>query len=203
MSEDLKPWFSQQIESNMDSLYFLALRLTGCKTRAEDLVAETVGKAWSNINKLQDHSRFRPWIFRILNNYFISDYRKQSIRPPETSYDEISTDNTNQDEISCLLIQQSNEFLHWWANPEKEFGNQILAEDIMTAIESLPEVFRITVLLVNVEGFSYDEAALILDVPPGTIRSRMKRGRTLLQKSLWQHAKDAGIINSEETGVIS
>ncbi|MDH5767063.1 MAG: RNA polymerase sigma factor, partial [Gammaproteobacteria bacterium] len=157
--QELKSWFSQQVDANMDSLYFLARRLTGCKTRAEDLVAESISKAWSNINKLQDHSRFRPWLFCILNNHFISDYRKQSGRPTETSYDEISTDNISQDEISCLLIQQSNEFLHWWGNPEMEFYNQILAEDIMNAIESLPEVFRITVLLVNVEGFSYDEAA--------------------------------------------
>ena len=194
--DNLKPWFSQQIETNMDSLYSLALRLTRNSADAEDLVAEAVSKAWLNIKKLNESSRFRPWLFRILHNCFISDYRKQSVRPSQIHYDETATDN-NKEEISCLLIKQPNEFLNWWANPEREFSNQILGEDIMQAIESLPEMFRITILLVNVEGFSYDEAAKILEVPPGTIRSRMKRGRTLLQKSLWQHASDAGLITTE------
>ena len=195
-SNDLKLWFSQQIETNMDSLYSLALRLTCNKADAEDLVAETASKAWSSIKNLNDLQRFRPWLFRILHNRFISDYRKKSIRPLETPYDEATADN-DKEEISCLLIKQPNEFLNWWANPEREFSNQILGKDIMNAIESLPEMFRITILLVNVEGFSYDEAAKILDTPPGTIRSRMKRGRTMLQKALWQHAKDAELITTE------
>lgn len=192
----LKPWFSQRIEENMDSLYSLALRLTRNPADAEDLVAESVSKAWLSINSLKDKNRFRPWMFRILHNAFISQYRKASIRPTESHYDE-NTDTHDKEEISCLLIKQPNEFLNWWANPEREFSNQLLGNDIMKAIESLPEAFRVTVLLVNVEGFSYDEAARILDVPPGTIRSRMKRGRTLLQKALWQHANDAGLIENE------
>lgn len=193
--EQLKTWFSQQIKSNMDSLYSLALRLTRNSADAEDLVAESVSKAWTSIQSLEDKNRFRPWMFRILHNRFISDYRKKSIRPAESSYDE-TPGNNDQEEISSLLIKQSNEFLDWWANPEREFSNRLLGEDIMSAIECLPESFRITILLVNVEGLSYDEAARALDVPPGTIRSRMKRGRTLLQKSLWEHAKDAGLIKN-------
>lgn len=100
-----------------------------------------------------------------------------------------------REQVASLLIQQPNEFLNWWANPEHEFTNNLLGKDLMTAIESLPEVFRITVLLINVEGLSYDETAEVLNVSPGTVRSRMNRGRTLLQKALWQHAIDAGLIN--------
>lgn len=191
--QELKTWFSLRIEENMDSLYSVALRLTRNKMDAEDLVAESVSKAWSCINTLDDKSRFRPWVFRILHNGFISDYRKKSIRPQECFYDD-TEDRNSKDEISALLIKQSDEFLLWWANPEREFSNTLLGEDIMKAIELLPDSFRAAILLVNVEGLSYDDAAAALGVPPGTIRSRMKRGRTLLQKSLWEHAKDAGLI---------
>ena len=191
--EELKTWFSQSIKENMDSLYAVAQRLTHNSTDSEDLVAESVTKAWQSIEGLDDHSRFRPWMFRILHNCFISDYRKKSIRPTETAYEDVSGGN-DKEEVSNLLIKQPNEFLEWWGNPEKEFVNNLLGEDIMKAIECLPEVFRTTVLLINLEGLSYDETAEVLGVPPGTIRSRMKRGRTLLQKQLWQHAKDAGLL---------
>jgi RNA polymerase sigma-70 factor (ECF subfamily) len=190
--EDLKAWFTRGIEKNMDSLYAVALRLTRNNADTEDLVAESVAKAWSAITSLEDRSRFRPWMFRILHNCFISDYRKKSVRPQETAYEDIT--GGGEEEISNLLIRQPNEFLEWWGNPEREFVNNLLAEDIMKAIECLPESFRITVLLINLEGLSYDETAEVLGVPPGTVRSRMKRGRTLLQKHLWQHAKEAGLI---------
>lgn len=189
----VKCWFSEQVQASTDSLYSLALRLTCNNADAQDLVADAVIKAWSAIDSLDDRKRFRPWIFRILHNRFISDYRKKSIRPTEHSYNETVTEDSKE-EISDLLIKESNEFLYWWANPEIEITNQLLGEDIMRAIDSLPEGFRVTISLVNVEGLSYDEAAEVLGVPPGTIRSRMKRGRTLLQKALWQHARDAGLV---------
>jgi len=191
--EHLKHYFSRRIEENMGSLYALARRLTGNSADAEDLVADSVVRAWTSIEGLEDRSRFRPWIFRILHNCFISNYRKQAIRPAETSYDENEAGGQGQ-EITALLVKQPDDFLFWWGNPEREFVNRLLGEDIMAAIRSLPEAFRMTVLLVNLEGFSYDEAAEILGVPPGTVRSRMKRGRTLLQKALWEQAGEAGLV---------
>jgi len=191
--DNTKEFFSRSIEETMDSIYGLALRLTRNPADAEDLVAESVARAWSAIESLDDKQRFRPWLFRILHNCFISDYRKKSVRPNETSYDE-SPDKNGEDEIVALMINQSDDFMHWWANPEKEFINQLLGENILKAIENLPEAFRTTVMLVNVEGLSYDEAAEVLCVPPGTIHSRMKRGRTLLQKELWDQAKEEGLI---------
>lgn len=178
----------------MDALYALALRLTRNTADAEDLVAESVAKAWAVIHTLEDQGRFRPWIYRIVHNGFISDYRKKSVRPAEVSYEEPSTYDEDEDDVASVLVKQPDEFLHWWANPEREFVNNLLGEDILTAIESLPETFRTTVVLINIEGLSYDEAAEVLNVSPGTIRSRMNRGRTLLQKALWQHAKDAGLF---------
>jgi RNA polymerase sigma-70 factor (ECF subfamily) len=195
--EQLKHYFSQRIEENAGPLYALARRLTGNSADAEDLVADSAARAWASIASLQDRSRFRPWIFRILHNCFISNYRKQSIRPAETSYDENSAGVGGQ-EITALLVKQPDDFLFWWGNPEREFINSLLGEDIMAAIRSLPEAFRMTVLLINMEGFSYDEAAEILGVPPGTVRSRMKRGRTLLQKALWEQAREAGLVPGEK-----
>jgi len=191
--DDTKDYFTRCIEEYMQSLYALALRLTRNSADAEDLVADTVTKAWSVIDTLNDRDRFRPWVFRILHNSFISDYRKKSVRPMETSYDELAA-NDDKEQVVTLLMQQPNEFLNWWANPEREFTNNLLGKDLMAAIESLPETFRVVVLLINVEGLSYDETAEVLNVSPGTVRSRMNRGRTLLQKALWQHAQDAQLI---------
>lgn len=193
MSEqaDNKIFFGNKIEELSESMYYLALRLTKNSADAQDLVADAVIKAWTAFGKLEDRSRFRPWIFRILHNTFISDYRKKSVRPLETPYQEEAGEGPV--EVVNLLIEQPNEFLSWWGNPEREFVNDLLAEDLVKAIESLPEAFRLTIVLVNVEGLSYDDAADVLGVAPGTIRSRMRRGRTLLQKMLWDQAKDAGL----------
>jgi RNA polymerase sigma-70 factor (ECF subfamily) len=194
-SQDDRTYFSRRVEEYMESLYGLALRLAKNDADAEDLVAESVAKAWAALPALKERDRFRPWIFRILHNCFVSDYRKKSVRPVQSNFEEYSNDEEN-DSVVSLLLKQSDEFLYWWANPEREFANNLLREEIISAIESLPEVFRVTVILINVEGFSYDEAAEVIGVPPGTVRSRMKRGRTLLKKALWEQAKSAGLIES-------
>lgn len=176
----------------MDSMYGTALRLTRSGADAEDLVAEAVTRAWAAIRTLEDRRRFRPWVFRILHNCFVSGYRRKAARPPESAYPD-----DGEEELAVLLNEQSDDFLVWWANPEREFFNDMLGDAIRTAIDRLPEAFRVTIQLVNVEGLSYDEAAAVLGVPPGTIRSRMKRGRTMLQKSLWLYARDAGLVGRE------
>jgi len=193
--DEIRAFFSREIEDNMDALYGVALRLTRSGADAEDLVAEAVIKAWTAINTLEDRSRFRPWIFRILRNCNISQYRKQSVRPVETRYED-----GDDEELAALLNEQPDDFLMWWANPEREFFNDVLGETILSEIERLPEEFRMTIILINVEGLTYDEAAEVLDIPRGTVRSRMKRGRTLLQKSLWQQAKEAGLIHDRVDG---
>lgn len=192
--EDPKTFFSRGIEDNMDALYGTALRLARSGADAEDLVAEAVSRAWAAIDTLQDRQRFRPWLFRILHNCFISNYRREVVRPTEEALG-----GGGDEELATLLNEQPDEFLVWWANPEREFFNNMLGSAIMAAIDDLPDVFRATIVLVNVEGLTYDEAAEALGVPPGTIRSRMKRGRTLLQKALWRQASDAGITSRTDT----
>ena len=181
-SDDLKAFFGNSVEQNIDALYSVALRLTRRNTDAEDLVAESVAKAWSAIGTLSDRERFRPWLFRILHNTFVSDYRKKSIRPAEASFDD---GEDSEDELASLLNEQSDDFLVWWSNPERAYFNDLLGEQLLAAIDQLPDAFRSVVVLVNVEGFTYDETADVLGIAPGTVRSRMKRGRTLLQKALW------------------
>jgi len=186
--ERTKAFFGTGVEVNIDALYSVALRLTRREADAEDLVAESVAKAWSAIGTLDDRERFRPWLFRILHNTFISDYRKHAVRPDEASY---SDGDCEDDELATLLNEQSDDFLVWWANPEREFFNNLLGESLLAALDKLPEAYRTVVVLVNVEGFTYDETAEVLGVAPGTVRSRMKRGRTLLQKALWQQRPDS------------
>jgi len=192
--EDIRTFFATGVGQNMDTLYSVALRLTRNPADAQDLVAEAVTKAWAAIGTLTDRALFRAWVFRILRNCFISDCRKRAVRPVESSYHARSADgNESEADVASLLVEESDEFLDWWANPERRVSNELLGEQIMAAIDSLPEVFQAAILLVNVDELTYDEAAEVLGVPPGTVRSRMKRGRTLLQKALWQQARDSGL----------
>ncbi|MDH3620989.1 MAG: sigma-70 family RNA polymerase sigma factor [Gammaproteobacteria bacterium] len=177
-----KAFFGDGIERHLDALYSVAIHLTRSNADAEDLVAEAVAKAWAAIDTLNDQARFRPWIFRILHNTFVSDYRKKSVRPLEASID--SNDNA-EDDLANLLGEQSDDFLVWWSNPEREFFNNLLGQTLMDALDDIPDAFSTVIVLVNVEGFTYDETAEVLGIAPGTVRSRMKRGRTMLQKALW------------------
>lgn len=180
-NDDAKAFFGAGVEQNIDAMYSVALRLTRKGVDAEDLVAEAVAKAWSSIHSLNDRARFRPWLFRILHNTFVSDYRKKSIRPTETSFDD-----SDDDDLAGFLNEQSDDFLVWWSSPEHAFFNDLLGDQLLAAIDLLPEAYSTVVILVNVEGFTYDETAEVLGIAPGTVRSRMKRGRTLLQKTLWE-----------------
>jgi RNA polymerase sigma-70 factor (ECF subfamily) len=197
--DDIRAFFTAGVEANMNALYAVALRLTRNPADAQDLVAEAVTKAWAAVGTLTERSLFRPWVFRILRNCFISDRRRRAVRPVESSYHALLADDAESD-VAALLVDESDEFLDWWANPESRVSNDVLGEQIMTAIASLPEVFQAAILLVNVDGLTYDEAAAVLAVPPGTVRSRMKRGRTLLQKALWQQANDAGLTGARPSG---
>lgn len=185
---DTKTFFSVSVEQHLDALYSVALRLTRTNSDAEDLVAEAVAKAWASIGTLNDQVRFRQWIFRIMHNTFVSGYRKKSIRPIEASFNDGENDD---DELASLLNDQSDDFLIWWSNPERAFFNTLLGEKLLEALDDLPEAFRTVVILINVEGFTYDETAEVLGVAPGTVRSRMKRGRTLLQKALWEQRPES------------
>ena len=171
-------------------LYSTALRFSGNRADAEDLVSEAVLKAWTALETLHDASCFRGWMLRILLNTCRADYRQRAAHPdPESLPDETSEDFS-------LFEKLHQPFLLWWGNPERQFLDRLLRADLERALEALPEPFRAVVGLADVEGFSYAEIAEALDVPIGTVRSRLARGRSILQKALWEHASDAGLVCS-------
>lgn len=183
--------FETQLTGVLDRLYGAALRMTRNRADAEDLVSEAVTRALKNRDSLRDPAGFRGWIFRILTNTFISGCRKQRHRPeisPGDRYDDSDPDFWLFDRLHQPLL------LFWGANPEQEFLNNVLRDDLVQALDKLTEAYRIVVLLADVEEFSYAEIAAILDIPVGTVRSRLARARSQLQKSLWQQAIDTGCV---------
>jgi len=181
--------FEQQLTGVLDRLYAAALRLTRNRDDAEDLVSEAVTRALQSRDSLRDPASFRGWIFRILTNTFISDCRKKRSGPESG----LAWEDSEQGEDFWLFDRLHQPLLLFWgANPEQEFLNNVLREDLARALDKLTVEYRMVVLLADVEGFSYPEIATILDIPVGTVRSRLARARSRLQKSLWQHAIDTG-----------
>lgn len=186
-----KAFFSAQVDAKLDHFFSAALRLTRNRADAEDLVAESIMRAWANIESLQDTNRFVPWVLRIITNTFISERRKLANRTQHETYCE-EVDDESPFSIFEKLHQP---FLLWFGNPEQEFLNNLLQEDIQKALDGLPENYRIMIILADMEGLAYQEIAEALEVPVGTVRSRLSRARSQLQKCLWQHAQDRDIVS--------
>lgn len=187
-----RDWFERTVLGVLPDLVSTALRLTKNATDAEDLVADTIAKAWLGLGSLRDRERFRGWIFRILTNRYLSERRTRATRPAEEPLDESA-------ETFSLFERLHQPFLLWWGTPEQEFLDKLARDDLARAIEGLPEPFRVVVTLVDVQELPYREVATALDVPIGTVRSRLARGRALLQKALWEHARDAGLARAQPT----
>lgn len=179
--------FESEVVTILDRLYGAALRLAKNPADAEDLVADAIAKAWDARDSLEDAARFEGWIFRILTNTFMGQCRKRGT----VSFDDPSVDG----EEFSLFERLHQPFLLWWSNPEQEFLLKVLREDLARALDALPEVFRVVVVLSDLEGLSYREIAEMLEIPIGTVRSRLARGRSLLQQAVWQHS-DAGVAET-------
>jgi RNA polymerase sigma-70 factor, ECF subfamily len=182
-------WFAERVEALLPELYGTAVRLCRDCTNGEDLVADAVAKAWEALPSLRDPDAFRGWLFRILTNTFVSRYRA------ERTSSEVPMD-PGEEEFS-LFEHLHQPILLWWGNPEQDFLNGLLREDLVQAIDGLAEPFRTVVVLVDVQGMAYQEVAAALDVPVGTVRSRLARGRSALQKALWNNARDAGLRTAQ------
>lgn len=189
--EEQRAWFGAQVERLADRLYGTALRFARNPHEAEDLVAETVAKAWAKLGELRDPQAFEGWIQRILANTFMSEWRHRRASP-EVAVE--PGDAGDGGEPFSLFEQLHQPFLLWWTNPEEAAVQKLLREDMDRAVDALPEAFRLAVILVDVQGNSYGEAAEILGVPVGTVRSRLARARARLQRQLWRHARDAGLL---------
>lgn len=192
--------FEQAVERLLDRLYGTALRLTRDPDDAEDIVAAAVGKAWAKLDELQDPQCLEGWLFRILHNTFVSEWRRRRHRQDkEVDIDAPELDGSPAESFS-LFEQFHQPFLLWWGTPEEQVINGLLREDLQKALDSLPNAFRIVVILVEVEGYRYEEVAELLDIPLGTVRSRLSRGRSLLQKALWHQAGEAGLLHGTLCG---
>jgi RNA polymerase sigma-70 factor (ECF subfamily) len=184
-----REWFEREVVSALPDLYGTALRLAKNSADAEDLVAESIAKAWTGLASLHDRSCFRAWLFRILSNTFASDCRARAVRP---ELDSLEAREAASEEFS-LFERLHQPFLLWWGSTEQEFLDRLLREDLEKAVDALPEAFRVVVVMADLQGLSYQEITDALGVPIGTVRSRLARGRSLLQKALWEHAVDAGL----------
>src|SRR6187549_2620627 len=182
--------FAEQAMPFMDSLYGAALRMTRNPADAEDLVQETYLKAYRGFGGFQEGTNLKAWLYRILTNTYINSYRAKRRRPDESDIDDV-------EDLYLYRRLGGLEGAVAGRSAEDELLDIYTDDEIKTAIESLPEQFRMAVLLADVEGFSYKEIADILDVPIGTVMSRLHRGRKQLQERLWNFGREHGLVPPE------
>ncbi len=175
----------------MDSLFGAALRLTRNRADAEDLLQETFLRAYRGYGRFEEGTNLRAWLYRILTNTFINTYRAKQRRPGETDLADVE-DLYLYRRLGGLEASQRGR------SAEDELMDLVTEGEVKDAIEALPEQFRMAVLLADIEGFSYKEIAEILDVPIGTVMSRLHRGRKGLQKALHDFALDRGLLPDED-----
>lgn len=183
--------FEREAVPHMDALLRTALRMTKSETDAEDLVQETFVKAYRFWDRFEPGSNARAWLFKIMTNIFINEYRSRSRAPISVSVDE-ENDDYVYGQVASLASQE---------NPETEFLNKLLDDDVRRAIDTLPEDFREVVVLSFLEDYSYQEIAEIVGLQLGTVKSRIHRGRKLLQKELHDYAVKQGYIKSGKPAV--
>ena len=180
--------FADQAMEYMPSLYTAALRMTRNKSDAEDLVQETYLKAYRAFGGFQEGTNLRAWLYRILTNTFINIYRAKKRRPEENELDDV-------EDLYLYRRLGGLEGAAAGRSAEDEVLDQITEGVVKAAVEALPEQFRMAVLLADVEGFQYKEIAEILDIPIGTVMSRLHRGRRALQKSLFEFGRQRRLVD--------
>lgn len=182
--------FEGLVTAHLDGLYGTALRLTRNRTAAEDLVQDTFLKAWRSFHTFQAGTNARAWLYRILMNAYIDSYRRAAREPEILDQEDVG------DFYLYARAQESDEYRRA-GDPEEILLSQIMDADVKSALEQVPEPFRAAVILADLEEFSYREIAQILDIPIGTVMSRLYRGRRHLQRLLWDYARRAGYRNGE------
>jgi RNA polymerase sigma-70 factor, ECF subfamily len=189
MDEARRKEFQEKALPLLDELYGAALRMTKNPQSAEDLVAEAFAKAWKSLDQFQPGTNIRAWLYRILTNAYINIYRKKH-REPE----KVSVDAYERPEEFHLYNRLATNAGGTSPDPVKTVVDRLTDHDFRKALEELPEEYRTAVVLYDLQGLSYQEVAESLKAPVGTVRSRLSRGRKLLQKALWKHAQDAGLV---------
>lgn len=175
--------FEKEALPHMDALYNFALRMTGDSDDANDLVQDTYLKAFRFFDKFEKGTNCKAWLFRILKNTFINTYRKKTKEPDKVDYEDVESFYEN-------VKPSSTDSAHL----EKEIYDNLLDDEISAAIASLPDDFKTVVILSDIEGFTYDEIADFVDVPVGTVRSRLHRARKMLFAKLYKYADEKGYV---------
>jgi RNA polymerase sigma-70 factor, ECF subfamily len=191
LTAEEKQRFEDEALPLLDSLYAGALRMTRNPADAEDLVQDTMVRAYRAFDRFEPGTNLKAWLFRIMTNAYINTYRKKQREPQKVSQDDV--------EEFDLYQELKNRDPNYETTPETLVLDSLVDSDILTAIDELPEQFRMAVVLSDLEGFSYAEMAQIMDVPMGTVMSRLHRGRKALQKRLWEIARQQGIVKGAPT----
>lgn len=177
--------FNQEFMPHINSMYNFAYRLTLDSDDAKDLLQDTYLKAFRFIDSFQKGTNAKAWLFRILKNSFINDYRKKSKEPSKVDYQEVETFYNSEDVDRQITPDLRVEALQ-----------DMIGDEISIALNSLDVDFRTVIILCDLEGFKYEEMAKILDIPIGTVRSRLHRARNLLKEKLSEYAKKMGYKNA-------
>jgi RNA polymerase sigma-70 factor (ECF subfamily) len=178
--------FADQAMQYAPQLYSAALRMTRNQADAEDLVQETYLRAYRGFAGFSEGTNLRAWLYRILTNAFINTYRSRQRRPTET-------DLADVEDMYLYKRLSTLDTLHASRSAEDQLIDLLTDDEVKQALEDLPENFRLPVLLADVEGFAYKEIAEMLDIPIGTVMSRLHRGRKAMQKSLFDYAHERGL----------
>ncbi|WP_017732387.1 sigma-70 family RNA polymerase sigma factor [Nafulsella turpanensis] len=173
--------FDGEFLPHIDAMYNFAYRLTFDEDDAKDLVQETYLKAFRFINSFEEGTNAKAWLFRILKNSFINDYRKKSKEPNKVDYNEVETYYNSEDANAEITPDLRVEALQ-----------DMIGDEVTNALNSLAVDFRTVIILCDLEGFTYEEMAKILDIPIGTVRSRLHRARNLLKDKLKSYAQSMG-----------
>jgi RNA polymerase sigma-70 factor (ECF subfamily) len=181
--EERREGYEKEALVHLDALYRVALRLTANAADAEDLVQETMLRAYRSWDRYTPGTNAKGWLLTILRHLFINEYRRKSRHPETVDVDTIEP---------FALFQEVQE-----EDPQGAFFDKIVDDEVLRAVDQLPEAFREAVTLSDVEGLSYEEVAKVLDVPVGTVKSRLYRGRRLLQAKLYDYAVGMGYIKGQ------
>ncbi len=187
----LRREFEREALPHLGALHGTALRLTRNERDAEDLVQDTILRAYRYFDKFEPGTNAKAWLFKILSNTFITGYhaRKRDLELALSVAEEAETRDIVHHEAQLSA-----------RDPEGAVASRLLSDDVIRALEALPAEFRLVVLLCDVEEFSYKEIAEIMDCPVGTVMSRLFRARRLLQRTLHDYAVEQGIIRPRAEG---
>ncbi|HMO41467.1 MAG TPA: sigma-70 family RNA polymerase sigma factor [Saprospiraceae bacterium] len=178
--------FEEEFLPHIDALYTFAYHLTYNEDDANDLVQDTYMKAYRFIDKYQSGTNAKAWLFKILKNAFINQYRRKSKQPTQVDYEDITSYQEGEDDTNYA----------GYADLREEMFQSMMGDEVTNAINALPVKFRVAILLCDIEGFTYEEISKILDIPVNTVRTRLHRARKQLKDTLNEYARSLGYGDS-------